>query len=82
MKYVIDIPQSYYEQIQEYPQQIWIGRDIIKPLQTELEEIKKSIERNLEQYRLTDLYSPHFDLMVKTSDVMNIIDNHIKERQE
>ena len=52
---------------------------VMETFKAELEEIKKRIEQNLEQYRFTDLYSPHFDLMVKTSDVMNIMDNHIKE---
>lgn len=78
MKYVIDIPQSYYEQIQEYPQQIWIGRDIIKPLQTELEDIKAEIQKRICQF-YTGKNENKMIMNYAFEDAIKIIDNHIKE---
>ena len=56
MKLIIDIPEQFYEQIQKYPKGLWISRDMIKPLQEELEEIKKKIENYDEYYLMEDDY--------------------------
>ena len=69
MKFIIDIPDYCYEQIQEHPKGVWISKDMIKPLQAEFEEIKDEI---INAYDF-------FPVPFGSHKAIQVIDNHIKK---